>query len=500
MRDKSISIRLLIQTAFQKWRRMLVCGLIFMVLASGWKAYHLWSVKSGMEQIKSQSSGSENINDSSHDPVSSGADYQKSGAYFRQQIENASEYINKSFYTQMDPNAVGMATADISVSTPELENENESGNMMLAGIGSINGTESGNAGTTSSSDENTVVVTTAAEQDANTILNAYKEFILYGVDWTSIAKKYDTEPQYLQELVNLNGDQISGTYSTEIMVRFPTEQGAGELLDEIIAQVQNYSSTVTQSYGEHSIKISNRITSTATDPSVTDKINSRLSTLNSMINGSNSFGTATAALGMTTDSTKNETNSVSTIDLLKPVVKYAGIGFVGGIVAYLILVILSLLASGKIYSASEMNRQYGFSKIAVVPPSNVKKIKGIDRLTHRDAVDYYSSIDRIVCWQIADENLSELINGKGTVALIGDVNPGQLQKIAVEINKGTSDFQVNIPGDILNSPDALRSLKETDAAVIVAQVGTSGYRNTDRILEILQTYGKTILGSIIVDK
>ena len=315
-----------------------------------------------------------------------------------------------------------------------------------------------------------------------------------------MAEKYNTEPQYLQELVDLSENHINDTISAEIIIRFPSEQGAGELLDELTSQIQNYSSSVTKTYGEHTLAINNRVTTTVTDTTVTDKANSRLTMLNNLINGNNSFGTATATLGMNSGNTDNSQVSVSRSDLLKPIVKYAGAGFVGGVVLYFLLVILSLLASGKVYSASEMNRQYGFSKIAAVPSPNAKKRKGLDRLTHRDASDYYSSRDREICWQIANENLSELMNGKGTVALIGDVDPGQLEKIAAEMNKETSELQIKTPGDILSSPAALHSLKETDAAVIIASIGTSDYRKTDRILETLHTYEKRILGSIILDQ
>ena len=498
MRDKTISMRLLIQTAFQKWRRMLVCGVIFMILISGWKAYRLLPQIKGAGKEESTAS-SENTG-SADTGVSSAADYKKNSDYFKQQIEHASEYVNKSFYTQMDPNAVGMASVDISVSTPELkkEGENDPDSLATVELGSIDETEIKSSNT--SSDDSSVVVTTSAEQDANNILNAYKEFILYETDWTAMAEKYNTEPQYLQELVDLSGNHINDTISAEIVIRFLNEQGAGELMDELTAQIQNYTSSVTKTYGEHTLVINNRVTTTVTDTSVTDRVNSRLTMLNNLINGNNSFGTATATLGMNSGNTDHSQVSVSRSDLLKPVVKYAGAGFVGGVVLYFLLVILSLLASGKVYSASEMNRQYGFSKIAVVPSSNAKKRNGLDRLTHRDASDYYSSRDREICWQIANENLSELMNGKGTVALIGDVDPGQLEKIAAEMNKETSELQIKTPGDILSSPAALHSLKETDAAVIIASIGSSDYRKTGHILETLHTYEKRILGSIILDQ
>ena len=180
MRDKTVSMRLLIQTALQKWRRMLVCGVIFMILISGWKAYRLLPQIKGAGKEESAAS-SENTG-SADTGVSSEADYKKNSDYFKQQIEHASEYVNKSFYTQMDPNAVGMASVDISVSTPELEKERKNDPDSLASVelGSIDETETKSSNP--SSDDSSVVITTVAEQDANNILNAYKEFVLYGID------------------------------------------------------------------------------------------------------------------------------------------------------------------------------------------------------------------------------------------------------------------------------------------------------------------------------
>ena len=89
MRDKTISMRLLIQTAFQKWRRMLVCGVIFMILISGWKAYRLLPQIKGAGKEES-AAASENTG-SADTGVSSAADY-KNREFHEKQYRNYNEY------------------------------------------------------------------------------------------------------------------------------------------------------------------------------------------------------------------------------------------------------------------------------------------------------------------------------------------------------------------------------------------------------------------------
>ncbi|MEE8885779.1 MAG: hypothetical protein SOI56_04300 [Eubacteriales bacterium] len=497
MRDKTISVRLLIQCVLRKWRQMLILCLVIAGFAGGFTAYReLHSAgsqpgdgqPSGEAAVASSSAGSvpEEGTEESEYSEQSEADFQESVEIFRKQAEYDSVLVNNSILMKIDPNAEGRASVDLIIDTPELDAEKQDGEDQSLQSSSV----SSDGVTTGVSD---------AEVQAMDIRNAYDQFVSYGLDWSDVAEEYDTEAVYLQELVSVK-ESDGASIGIHVTVIYPDEEGASDLLDEVIAQVEAYHDEAAATYGDHEIVVQNRIDTVVSDPDITSVANDRLDELETLINTTNTLNTEIDTLGIS-DSGADHTDvqTVSMTDVAKKSVGAALAGFAAGIVIWILVGICWLLISGKVFSASELNRQYGLTKVAVIPSLDPRKRKGLDRFFWRDSEHYYSNTDRDVCFQVADENLSELTEKGMKIALVGDVDQPEMDEIAGKLAETGEGREITAAGDVLTSPEALKALKEADGILIAARTGRSHYRMVDRILETVGAYKKDVIGSVIID-
>ena len=145
-----------------------------MLLAAGWKAYKIWPHHSGPEAAEVNDSQAEPAADTESRMQQTEADYGKNSAYFSAMIGRASEYINNTIYSRMDPNQVGMASADLVVTTEETEKEAKKGNsgQDLTLEAQSQAADSGQSGDTF---DTNLLLTTPAEREAEQILNAYTD-------------------------------------------------------------------------------------------------------------------------------------------------------------------------------------------------------------------------------------------------------------------------------------------------------------------------------------
>lgn len=502
MRDRSMNMRLLIRAVFLKWRRMLVFGLILAVLLGGWKAFRMTrsAVPEAENHDAEQTSGEE-----AEDSDASGADFDGNNEYFLSQIDRGSDYLNHSILAKIDPNREGFASVDLVTS---LKGDGKKNIEDLIGELETSVRVSGNDdqtdaktpyAVTSSSEEDISVRMASEDFSMKELLRAYRQFVLYDVDWSELAEKYHTEDVYLQELVSVS-DAEAGLESGSLVISvvYPDEEGAGDILDEIIRQLKDHQTEVTEEYGEHDLAFHNQVSSTVADSDVTDWAAKRVKQMNDLMSGENTFTTTVDALGLKNSATGSAAGPVSASQMMKPVLKYAVAGFIGGIILYLVLGMIWILLSGVIFSAQELNRQYGFRRIAVIPMKNPDRWKGLDRFFRRDAMAYYSSRDQDVCYRMADENIRAIREGGGSLLLTGDLDRVQLEHIAGKLSTN-SGITISAASGSLDSPEAIRSLKESDGVILAAEIGKSKYDHVDRILDTVHSLGKDVEGTILLN-
>ncbi|MDO4621174.1 MAG: hypothetical protein Q4B09_11220 [Lachnospiraceae bacterium] len=472
------------------WKKMLVLALLLAFAMGGYKASTLWPQYKGAaaaeaeeseNQVQEEAAAEDSDETSDYlNKKKSTADYSQNMKQINEQIANRSEYLNNSLVARIDAYHEGRSVVDLTVSSDAFEAE-----KSIA------------VPTDDSSDGGSSVLS-AEESRIVDITRAYAQFVRYGIDWTALMEEFDTSEQYLNEIIKVTRDtQVLNRI--EIRVIYPTDQGAARILDEIIRQIEEKQAEISEQIEEHTLTFSNRETAYVIDAEIYNYFTGRINDINTLISGRSTFNSTTAALGSSTPVVRK---TISGKRVLKSTVKYAVVGFAGGIVLYLLAGVLLLICAGTAVSGEDFNRAYGFRKLAAVPLPETEKLRGITSLFAGEELAYLSSRNRETAYQIAAENIGELSKGMKSLVLAGDQDQAFLQQMAEQLQKELAangqELSCIAIGDPTSSPAALRRLREADGVVMTANIGASTYGKTDRITEAVDTYKKDVIGSIVI--
>ncbi|MGN0362240.1 MAG: hypothetical protein ACI4ET_05300 [Bilifractor sp.] len=483
-----ISLRALFVTLFSAWRRILLVGLIFALLAGGYHLYKTWPVSDSAAEDKTTRTeqDSKGLNQNSIEELIS------------KNLSEKSTYLDNSILAKINPAAEGRAEVNIFVSTEELENQETDetgtdGQIDMVSGEATSGSDSTDAPNVISSAQN------GAQVLADRILNAYLSYAMHSVDFSELAKKMDTEPVYLQELVSVDDIQ-NDIVGAKIIVRYTDPDGAKEILDTIISQLTAQKDSIANTNGSHTISFENETSATVVDDDLFPWLNNKIQDLNNLMNNQDTFSTAASSRSA---SGLNQTAQVSKASVLKGSVKYAVVGFAGGIVLYLLLGMLILILMKKVLSGRELNQQYKLQKLSIMPSVCAKKRRGLDKVI-ASARDADRSADQTEeCYRIAAANIRYLAPENAKILLVGDLSSEQMQDVLTHLK---SDFASEKDGNAihfldngnrLDDPKSLHLLNEADAVILIARRGVSRYSHIDEIIRTVDAYRKEILGSIV---
>ena len=268
-----------------------------------------------------------------------------------------------------------------------------------------------------------------------TILNYYGNSAMYRADLTNVAKQLGTTANKLQELISFKYSTNKNSFIT-VKVIYPDQEGAKLILDEVLTQLQQMVPEAQAQYGPHTMTIANELSATINDTSMYKWAYNRATEIVQLIN---SKKTLDKNLSSGTDVVVEKT---SKRDVVKGAVKQAFAGAVGGALACAVLIVLYLLATGRVLSARELNNHFGLQKIACVPGRKFSTLKGLDKLVASIDASYYNHPKRAVCLQVADAGLGILYSRGAQVALVSDLQTEYLDKIcAAAIRALATSFQ-----------------------------------------------------------
>lgn len=519
-----ISLKALIKNVLTGWRRMLITGLIFAALLGGYRVYRKWpsaGTASGQNAVASSSgTGSRVTEDNSGESTADGGsalsgtglNYGTAENLIRTSLDQKNTYLANSILAKINPNAEGRAQVNLFISTKDLEKLDESGDGEDGVISTIQPADhaSSGSGTSSTDSSDSMDIVSYAENSAQVyadhIMDAYLTYAVNSVDFTELAKKYNTEPMYLKELVdieNIQNDVVSAT----ITVRYIDEDGAKEILDTIIDQLNAQKDEITKTYGAHTLSFESETSTTAVDSLMFPWLNSRIQEMNNLMNNQDTFRTAVSSRSSGGSSASAQ---VSRTSVIRDGVKYAAAGFAGGILLYLLVGMLLLVLMKRVLSGRELNQQYSLQKLAVLPDGdakngkNGKKKRGLDRLIASIGDEYRSADTEEECFRIAAANINYLTPENAKVMIAGDLSEGQMKHVLDELKscseatEGSRKICFIGNGGRIDDPKSLHLLSEADAVVLVAGCRTSRYASLDEIIRTADTYGKNIVGSIVL--
>ena len=455
-RERIIDIKALFRCVAEKWRLLLLAGvLVGAVLAGikGYSEYKLYLLSQGQQETAAEETGSEKG---------------KVLNVMRVAEVDREAYYTESILGKINPHKEGRATADIIVST--------AANTAATAAGEEPAVQTGGA-------------------NPGNIVNYYSSTVLYRIDYTQVAEELGVDPALLGELVTTTpGTQDSSSISVTVI--YPTAEGAEQILDAILAQVRASRVEAQRIYGNHELIIANEAAGVVVDEELFKWANNRAVEIMALVNSQKTLGNNLTSSGAA------KIAAVSQRDVALTAVKWGALGLFAGIAMTMVLIVVYLLAAGKVLSGREFNRHFGMKKIACVPSRKFTILKGLDKWAASIDSAYYNHPQRSVCLQVADANIRAAVRPDAQIALVGDLPLEYLDKLAAEMNKSgastgirTSYFAIPC---MEQTPDSVISIVNCDASVIVARAEKSNYKGAEDVLDACALLGRDVIGSIVL--
>ena len=490
-KERIVDLKALIRCVLEKWKGILLAALIAALIFGGLKGFDLYrAYKQGQSQTEQEAAPQEDTQ---------GASKAIEMRRINNQLDLKNAYFTDSIMGEIDPTKEGFASADVIVTIGD-EAAAEAAEPAQTQEAEPQAAE---AQPEEAQGEETVAEAALEEAQAApqeyariqnremTILNYYGNSAIYRIDLTNAAQQLGTTANKLYELVSFKYSSNKNSFIT-IKVIYPNKEGAKLILDEVIAQLRQMEPEAQAQYGAHTMTVANELSATINDTSMYKWAYNRTTEIVQLIN---SKKTLDKNLSSGTDVVVEKT---SKRDVVKGAAKQACAGAVGGILACVFLIVLYLLATGKVLSARELNNHFGLQKIACVPGRKFSTRKGLDKLVASIDASYYNHPKRAVCLQAADAGLGILFNRGAQVALVSDLKAEYLDKICAELNKsGSGKIRYYSVPCSEQTPEALAAIENCEAAVVVARAERSSYKGVGDVLSILSLLGREAVGSIV---
>ena len=469
-RERIIDIKALLRCTLEKWRLLIIAGLICAAVMGGMEGYTQYKAyRKGVEAEAAQA-----------EEAAASAGSQESASLKDQELkmmsdrlEEKNRYYSESILGKIDPANEGFASADLIISARPEQTADQA---------------------ETDSEYNYI-----RSREFN-ILNFYTNAALYRTDLTEAAEALGTRAQLLGELITVTDSNKSDSMIT-IKVIYPTQEGAKTILDSVVGQVSDLYAEAQRTYGEHTFTIANEVSSTIVDTAMYKWSNNRAAEITALINSRKTLdknlasGTTTAKKAVT----------ISKKSAVKAAIRRGAIGLLAGIFGALALVALYLIMTGVVLSGRELNRQYSLRRIACIPGRKYGSLKGPDKWVASIDSAYYNHPNRATCVQVANANLETLLGAAGRdaqVAMVGDLSDEYLEKAAAEFTKTAraAGSRVRYYAVPLSSqtPEGVEAIRRCDAAVLVAKAGRSTYKGVGDVLDTAELLGRDVAGSVVI--
>ena len=468
-RERIIDIKALLRCTLEKWRLLIIAGLICAAVMGGMEGYTQYKAyRKGVEAEAAQA-----------EQAAASAGSQESASLKDQELkmmsdrlEEKNRYYSESILGKIDPANEGFASADLIISARPAQTADQA---------------------ESDSEYNYI-----RSREFN-ILNFYTNAALYRTDLTEAAEALGTRAQLLGELITVTDSNKSDSMIT-IKVIYPTQEGAKTILDSVVGQVSDLYAEAQRTYGEHTFTIANEVSSTIVDTAMYKWSNNRAAEITALINSRKTLDKNLAS-GTTT---AKKAVKISKKSAVKAAVKRGAIGLLAGIFGALALVALYLIMTGVVLSGRELNRQYSLRRIACIPGRKYGSLKGPDKWVASIDSAYYNHPNRATCVKVANANLETLLGAAGRdaqVAMVGDLSDEYLEKAAAEFTKTAraAGSRVRYYAVPLSSqtPEGVEAIRRCDAAVLVAKAGRSTYKGVGDVLDTAELLGRDVAGSVV---
>lgn len=492
LEDREISIRTLLLKILLHWKLILLAACIFAVLGYGFaqykKAAQIKNAEAEVSVGEAETISEETAEEETERMDFDGAKWNISTTIHRYEnaLNNENAYMQESMLMHMDPYHMISTTRDYQLRAR--------GNVDINELSAVGRKLTGYA--------------TGAEM------------------MTLLAEKYDTEPQYMKELVSSgvrenmyevgvsvqdDADMASAETSFEsneeevlnyyfyITVKANDKEFTNAVADQIMEYIVEKSSEITQI--RFTLTPMESFTYEAVDGGVISSQNdSRLRAFDygdRLVKSSTMLDNLEKARETVSEEEKEQGKSGHVSGK-----KYAAAGFLGGAVLMILLLILRMIFSSGFGSEDEFRSWFMIHPLGTAPSVGSKKYRGLTKLIARKLDGTFASKTQEEFYKMTETNVVNAVQNNRHVLVTGTVEKADMALLKEQLFPGLTErcaqteflFKENIIGD----PETRACLKETDGIILVEKKNWSKVDQITKETEIALALDKKILGAILL--
>ena len=400
--------------------------------------------------------------------------------YYEQSLATEREYLENSLYMKLNPASVAYTNVDYSITLNDPGNEKYTDLILLG--------------------------------------HAFERAVYDKAFLEEQAKKYNTDPQYIQELISVLrlkeatsftgsiGEQEmtfkeASTYAFMVTVSGEDTDFTSAIIDDMTEYLKAYAverlSETNSTRISFSFNAEQPISAIAVNSNINNnQFNYRTNIYNDIYRLAQIYTSRdTIAKNMITEDAEVEQLSVSK--------KHIIAGLVGGMVLAVLLLAVLYLYGGKLKSEADVQRRLGIRVLGLFPEkADMEKHRlRVDRFFWKRANGIVADLTDEQALEIIQSNIRTLSDVNAKIMLTCTVEDDSIKNIALNlvqrIHKSKEGFCVEYYPAFLQSPKAYDALSETDSIILLEKRGESRIREMEVVIEKLQLLKKTILGVII---
>ena len=455
--EDEIDLKELFIFVLRRWRGIILCALVFAVLAGAYKGISGFMKLQDAEYMENQR---KTVEEAQQQYETQKELYEVQLKNLESEIRTLNEYRENSIYMNIDPFNEYHETVTYYISTDY---------QIMPGMDYQN-------------------INLAAS-----ILNAYtrrvQDFKLYGKALELLDQ--DVTVSDVKELVRVEQDNTN--YMFTVTIVGPDEKIPQLLMDTVRKTVEDSRKDIETSIGKHSINEVMANSGYTVDTVLSDnkiKFEDNLTKLHDAL---------TKKQKAIDDLKKPSNELLSRKNVIKQLLKFGMFGFVGGGFLSVAAICALFLFGDKMPRENELKGRYGIRVIGRYRKDNNKKVfsfvdswidklEGIRGRKHNEEQTF----------RFAAANLEGSVAKGAKVMVVGTLDEDQLNKLCLELKKYTEDAFVLECGSIIEDPDAVKKLAKMDGVILAESEISSKESHFVKVLDLVKEKKKDIYGMILI--
>jgi len=380
-------------------------------------------------------------------------------------------------------------------------------------------------------DEDAKVTRELYRDPADAIVVAYSSAIDVGVNLKELAEKYQIQEKYIRELFTIEKETTANTVT--VRATGSDSEMAGMILNTICSAIEDRKDEIASGYQSHELKCVADTDFVMIDNSLLDEqnkkqnlvldytttidgytsdlmdietkivnINADIETLEANIENlrndiaemNEDIQNLEKTCAETEEEIKKKIPSVSSVR--KATLKYGLIGLFSGLAVLAVFYCLAYLLNGRIHTADEISHYFGLPVFAILAPKQRNKQCLVDRLLYRWA-GCDSSVTDEEALGVSSVTVGALTENMKSVVILGKGNKDRLMQAASKLKENIKTVDFIPVAEVGESQEEVVMLRNCDAVILYAVRNSTKVSDITAEMEHAKLLEKKILGFII---